>query len=170
MYYNSEILDAAGVDPDTIVTWDDYIEAGKTVVAETGVPMAAVETGSGFSLQAVILQNGGGRYDADNELILDGAANVEAAQMVQDMIHVDEIAVPAPGTHFHDPNFYGFFNGGGNAFVVDAPWYMIRFPENMPDLEGKMVVRPLPAFEEGGAVSTMGGEGTGTAITQPDSR
>jgi arabinosaccharide transport system substrate-binding protein len=164
MYYNSEVLDAAGVDPDSIVTWDDYIEAGKTVVAETGVPMAAVETGSGFSLQAVILQNGGGRYDADNALILDSAANVEAAQMVQDMIHVDEIAVPAPGTHFHDPNFYGFFNGGGAASLWMPQWYMIRFPENMPDLEGKMIVRPLPAFEEGGAVSTMGG-GTGTAIT-----
>lgn len=164
MYYNSEVLDAAGVDPDSIVTWDDYIEAGKTVVAEAGVPMAALETGSGFTLQAVMLQNGGGRYDAENELILDGAANVEAAQMVQDMVHVDEIAVPAPGTHFHDPNFFGFFNDGGAASLWMPQWYMIRFPENMPDLEGKMIVRPLPAFEEGGAVSTMGG-GTGTAIT-----
>jgi arabinosaccharide transport system substrate-binding protein len=34
----------------------------------------------------------------------------------------------------------------------------------MPDLEGKIKVRPLPAFEPGGAVTTMGG-GTGTAIT-----
>ena len=50
--------------------------------------------------------------------------------MVQDMIHVDEIVVPAPGTRFHDPNFYGFFNGGGAAFVVDAQWYMTGSPEH----------------------------------------
>lgn len=30
-YYNKEILDAAGVDVDSIKTWDDYIEAGKAV-------------------------------------------------------------------------------------------------------------------------------------------
>ena len=163
MYYNSEVLDAAGVDPETIVTWDDYAEAGATVLEATGKPMAAVETGSGFTLGAVMLQNGGGRYDESNELILDSQANIDAAQMVQDMV-TSGVAVQAPGTHFHDPNFYGFFNEGGAASLWMPQWYMIRFPENMPDLEGKMLVRPMPAFEEGGAVSTMGG-GTGTAIT-----
>ncbi len=163
MYYNTELLEAAGVDPDSIATWDDYREAGATVLAETGKPMAAVETGSGFTLTSVMLQNGGGRYDADNQLILDNPANIDAAQMVQDMV-AEGIAVPAPGTNFHDPNFYGYFNEGGAASVWMPQWYMIRFPENMPDLEGKMIVRPLPAFEDGGAVTTMGG-GTGTAIT-----
>ena len=163
MYYNTELLEAAGVDPDSIATWDDYREAGATVLAETGKPMTAVETGSGFTLTSVMLQNGGGRYDADNQLILDNPANIDAAQMVQDMV-AEGIAVPAPGTNFHDPNFYGYFNEGGAASVWMPQWYMIRFPENMPDLEGKMIVRPLPAFEDGGAVTTMGG-GTGTAIT-----
>ena len=35
MYYNKEILDQAGVDPDSIETWDDFREAGKKVVENT---------------------------------------------------------------------------------------------------------------------------------------
>ena len=30
MYYNRELLEQAGIDPDAIKTWDDYIAAGKT--------------------------------------------------------------------------------------------------------------------------------------------
>ena len=43
-------------------------------------------------------------------------------------------------------------------------WYMIRFTEFMPDLHGKVAIRPLPAWEPGGRRLAMGG-GTGTAIT-----
>ena len=31
-YYNMDIMNAAGVDPADIVTWDDYLEAGKIVL------------------------------------------------------------------------------------------------------------------------------------------
>jgi arabinosaccharide transport system substrate-binding protein len=41
---------------------------------------------------------------------------------------------------------------------------MIRYPNSMADLEGKMIVRPMPIYEEGGYTTTMGG-GTGTAVT-----
>jgi arabinosaccharide transport system substrate-binding protein len=43
VYYNKEIMDKAGVDIDKIVTWSDYIAAGKQVVAKTGVPMTSFE-------------------------------------------------------------------------------------------------------------------------------
>ena len=31
MYYNKALLEEAGIDPDAIKTWDDYVAAGKTV-------------------------------------------------------------------------------------------------------------------------------------------
>jgi len=43
MYYNMEMMDAAGVDIDEIVSWDDYVEAGKKVKDATGKPMTTVE-------------------------------------------------------------------------------------------------------------------------------
>ncbi len=165
MFYNTEVTDAAGVDIDAIETWDDFIEAGLQVKAEVGVPMTTIETSGGFSLNGLMLLNGGGRYDALNNRILEDPANIEAAEFIQDLIYEHEIAVPAPGTHHHSVEFFESFNSGGSASLWMPQWYMIRFPENMPDVEGKIKVRPLPAFRAGGAVTTMGG-GTGTAITR----
>ena len=166
MYYNKELLDQAGVDIDSIKTWDDYIEAGKQVKEQTGAWMATVETTDKWTVSPIMQQNGGGVYDQDGNLILDGQANVEALQLLSDMFHVHQILGVAPGGTHHTPDYYAMMNEGDKTASVWMPqWYMIRFKEHMPDLAGKMVVRPLPAFEEGGIISTMGG-GTGTAITK----
>lgn len=165
MYYNTEILEEAGVDPESIETWDDYIEAGKQVVENTDALMTVVETQDRFSLLGPMLQNGGGTYNENNELILDSPENAEAVQMVADMVSVHKIAEPPTNGSVHDPGFFEAFNAGEYASIWMPQWYMIRFKDQMPDTEGKLLVRPLPVFEEGGNVSTMGG-GTGTAITR----
>jgi len=33
IYYRRDIFEEAGVDPDSIVTWDDYIDAGKEITS-----------------------------------------------------------------------------------------------------------------------------------------
>lgn len=164
MYYNNEIMEAAGVDVDTIETWDDYIAAGKQVMENTDAWMTTVETGAATSLHGPMLQNGGGTYDQNNQLVLDSPESIEAVELVASLVHEHEIATPAPGGNHHDPTFFENFNRGDYASVWMPQWYMIRFKDQMPDTEGKILVRPLPAFEPGGNVSTMGG-GTGTAIT-----
>jgi arabinosaccharide transport system substrate-binding protein len=164
MYYNAEIMEEAGVDVDGIETWDDYIEAGKQVVENTDALMTTIESQDRFSLLGPMLQNGGGLYDSNNELIMDSPENVEAIEKIASMVHEHEIAEPPPGGFHHDPTYFQNLNSGQYASVWMPQWYMIRFKDQMPDTEGKLLVRPMPAFEEGGAVSTMGG-GTGTAIT-----
>jgi arabinosaccharide transport system substrate-binding protein len=165
MFYNQEILEAAGVDVDEIVSWNDYIEAGKRVVAEADAMMTTVETTDRFSVLGLMLQNGGGIYDQNHQLILNHPANVAALQLVSDMVHVHGIAaVPSAGTH-HDPGYYEQLNAGAYASVWMPQWYVTRFRDFMPETEGKILVRPLPEFAPGGFISTMGG-GTGTAITR----
>jgi arabinosaccharide transport system substrate-binding protein len=166
MYYNKELMDKAGVDIDSIKTWDDYRAAGKQVMEKTGAVMATVETTDKWTVLPVMLENGGGTYDKDGNLILDSPANVEALQLLSDMFHKDKILSISPGGFHHSPDYYAMMNEGDKTASIWMPqWYMIRFKDFMPDLKGKMVVRPLPAFKEGGAISTMGG-GTGTAITK----
>jgi arabinosaccharide transport system substrate-binding protein len=171
MYYNTAILEAAGVDVDSIVTWDDYIEAGKKVTQDTdgdGTPdvyMASVEVTGPFSARALMLMNGGGAYNADGELILDSEANVEALQFLQDLVHVDGIARAASGGNHHAPDHFLDMTEGRIASLWMPQWYMTRYPDNMgSQLADVAVVRPMPIFEEGGYTTTMGG-GTGTAIT-----
>jgi arabinosaccharide transport system substrate-binding protein len=165
MYYNSEVLEEAGVDVDSIVTWDDYIAAGRQVVENTDSWMASLETTDRFSVIGLMLQNGGGTYDENNELILDAPENVEALQLISDMVHVHEIAAVAEGGLHHDEGYYQALNEGKYASVWMPLWYVTRFKDFMPETEGKILIRPLPEFESGGFISTMGG-GTGTAITR----
>ncbi len=71
---------------------------------------------------------------------------------------------PRPVGNVHAAEFYTAFLNGEIASFWMPQWYMTRFPDNMPDLCGSMIVRPMPVFEEGGFTTTMGG-GTGTAVT-----
>jgi arabinosaccharide transport system substrate-binding protein len=164
MYYNNEVLQEAGVDVDSIVTWDDYIEAGLQVVENTDSLMTSVETTDRFTVLGLMLQNGGGTYDENNELILDAPENIEALQLISDMVHEHQIAGIAEGGLHHDESYYAALNEGDYASVWMPLWYVTRFKDFMPDTEGKILIRPLPEFESGGFISTMGG-GTGTAIT-----
>lgn len=171
MYYNTAILEEAGVDVDSIETWDDYIEAGKKVTQDTdgdGTPdvyMTSIETGDIFSTYAIMLMMGGGTYNADGEIILDSPENIEALQFMQDLVHEHGIARPASGGDHHDPAHFVDLVEGRIASVWMPQWYMTRFTDDMSGaLSDVEVVRPMPIFEEGGYTTGMGG-GTGTVIT-----
>jgi arabinosaccharide transport system substrate-binding protein len=171
MYYNTAILEAAGVDVNSIVTWDDYIEAGKQVTQDTdgdGTPdvyMASIESNDIFSAYAIMMMMGGGTYNAEGEIILDSDENVAALQFLQDLVYVHGIARPASGGGHHQADHYLDLTEGRIASLWMPQWYMTRFPDNMAsELAEVEVIRPMPIFEEGGFTTAMGG-GTGTVIT-----
>jgi arabinosaccharide transport system substrate-binding protein len=164
MYYNKEYLDKAGVDADKIVTWADYVAAGKKVVAATGKPMTTVEVTEHWTYYPLISQIGSDIFDKNGKVILDSPANVKVLQFIKDMVHKDKIAIPAPGGFHHSEEYWSFMNKGGAASLMMPMWYMGRFTQYMPDLKGKIIIRPLPVWEKGGKRSAGMG-GTGTAIT-----
>ncbi|XID92768.1 ABC transporter substrate-binding protein [Paenibacillaceae bacterium WGS1546] len=164
IYYNKEILDKAGVKPDDIKTWDDYKAAGKTVLEQTGVPMTTVETTEHWSLWPLIAQQDGDLLGPDGSVTLDSDVNIRTVQYLQDLVK-EKIAATTPGGFHHSEEYWAFMNQGGAASIWMPMWYMGRFVDNMPDLKGKMVIKPMPAWTEGGARSAGMG-GTGTVITQ----
>lgn len=165
MYYNKALLDEAGIDPDTIVTWDDYVAAGKQFQeAMPDVAWTTVETNEIFGAYGLMYMNGGNVYNEAGELVLDSPENIEALQFYADLKNVEGLAVPTPEGNVHAPGFYAAFLNGEIASFWMPQWYMTRFPDNMPELCGSVIVRPMPVWEEGGYTTTMGG-GTGTAVT-----
>ncbi|RSL33067.1 extracellular solute-binding protein [Salibacterium salarium] len=164
MYYNEEIMDEAGVDIESIETWDDYIEAGKQVTENTDAMMTTVETTDQFTFWPLIAQQESDYFNEDGEVILDNETNVETLQFMNDLIYEHEIAEIAPGGDHHEEQYYGYMNDGGAASLLMPMWYMGRFIDYMEDLEGKMQVRPLPRWEEDGN-RTAGMGGTGTVVT-----
>ena len=77
VFYNTDIMNEAGVDIDSIVTWADFEEAGKTVVEKTGKPMTAIETTDMYPFQTMVLERGSDFFDADNNIIINNDTNVE---------------------------------------------------------------------------------------------
>ncbi|MDQ0223771.1 arabinose-binding protein [Bacillus sp. 7586-K] len=164
MYYNTEIMEAAGVDIDSIKTWDDYVEAGKKVVENTDAMMTTVETGGFMSFWSMVSQQGSDFFDENGEVILDNETNIKTVQFLYDMVHTHKIAEMTPGGENHMEEYYKYMNEGGAASVAMPMWYMGRFTDYMQDLKGKIAIRPLPAWEEGGNRSAGMG-GTGTVVT-----
>jgi arabinosaccharide transport system substrate-binding protein len=166
MYYNRALLDEAGIDPDAIKTWDDWVAAGKQF--EEKFPdksWSAVASNDAFSAFGLMYTNGGHVYDADGNLVLNSPENAEALQFMSDLVHVEGVAIPAPGGGIvQNPEFNAALVNGEIASFWSPQWMMTRFPTNMDSLCGSMIVRPMPLWEEGGFTTTMGG-GTGTAVT-----
>jgi len=165
VYYNKEMMDKAGVNVDSIQTWSDYVEAGKKVVAATGKPMTAFEVTDQRPFWPMIIQRGSDYLDKSGNVILDNDINIKTLTTLQDMIYKDKIAIPMPGGNTGSEEFLTFMNKGGMGSLIMPMWYMSRFLAYMPDLKGKVLVRPLPVFEKGNSRSAGIG-GTGTAVTK----
>jgi arabinosaccharide transport system substrate-binding protein len=164
-FYNKDILDAAGVDPASIKTWDDYIAAGKKVqTAKPDVNFSAIDITGVIPIRSLMLEAGGGVYDQGGNLIMNSDANVKALQLAAKMVNEDKIAVPAPGGNNGQPDFFAAMQAGKIASVWMPEWYMTRFPDNMNTLCGHMVIEPMPTFSGSPFTTTMQG-GTGTAVT-----
>ncbi|MDU0202079.1 ABC transporter substrate-binding protein [Paenibacillus sp. MAH-36] len=165
VYYNKDLMDKAGVNVDNIKTWDDYTEAGKKVVAATGKVMTAFEVTGQRPFWPMIVQRGSDYLDKDGNVTLDNDINIKTLQAMKDMIYKDKIAVPMPGGNTGAEEFFTYMNKGEAASLIMPMWYMSRFLEYMPDLKGKILVRPMPVWEKGD-VRSAGMGGTGTAVTK----
>lgn len=163
MYYNKELMDQAGVNPDDIKLWSDVETYGKTVVEKTGKPFITFEGAGNWSWWPAINQLESDQVGVNGEVTVDDPRNIRAMQFFKKL--VDEgIAAVAPGVGHDTPEYKAFMNGGGAASVFMPFWFMNRFTDEMPDLLGKMVIKPMPAWDEGGNRSAGMG-GTGLSIT-----
>jgi len=163
MYYNTDIMDEAGVDIDSIKTWDDFMTAGEEVVSNTDAMMFNSFPGDYLPYFAMVSQQESDFIDENGDLTVDRQENIDALQLLVDMQEAG-IAESAPGGAPHAEEYFSYMNDEGAAAISMPIWYMGRFTDSMPDLEGKIAVRPMPAFEEGGNRSAGMG-GTGTVVT-----
>ena len=87
MYYNMDIMKAAGVNIDKIDTWDDYVKAGQQVVAKTGKPMTTLEITDQWSFWPLIAQQKSDYFDKNGNVWLDNPTNIKTLQFMQDMMY-----------------------------------------------------------------------------------
>lgn len=164
VYYTKSLTDAAGIDIDAIKTWQDFEEAGKKYLDTTGKPFVGIETGNQRPFWPMIVQRGGDYLDQDGNVVLDSDVNIEVLTMLNKWVNEDKIAVGLPGGSTATEETFAFINGGEIAALIMPMWYMSRYINYMPDIKGKVFIRPMPIMNEGDARSAGIG-GTGTAVT-----
>ena len=161
-YYNTEILDEAGVSIDDIVTWDDYFEAGQKVLEATGKPMTAVETADLFLPQAMLLEKKVQYVDEEGNPNLVTPEHAEVIDYIRGKL-ADGTMEIAPGGGFHTEEWYGHLNAGDVASITMPLWYMGRFTDYCADLKGKIAIAEMPVWNEGDVRAVLQG-GTGTSV------
>lgn len=153
--YNKDLYRDAGLDPDTPpATWEEVLEQGRQVVAETGKPAYELFTQAGdngegltWQFQVNLWQAGGEFLNADNTAAAFNApAGEKALQYWVDLIS-DGVAVPVGP--------WGEFGKGEAAAATDGSWMVGIWAPDPPFDFGTATV-PVPS--DGTAVTNLGGE------------
>ena len=161
-FYNTELLEEAGVDYTTIATWQDFEDAGAAYNEATGSAFGVASTGVTFLPSLLITQYDGNIFADDGTVTLNSPEVVEAFDVLAGLQEAGA-ASTIPGGSPDSEEAFGAISNGDHAAIVYPAWYTSRFVDYMPDLDGKIAIAPAPVVE-GGAVGTIGGGGTGASV------
>lgn len=164
-YYYVDPLEEAGVDYREIKTWDDFIEAGRKLKAvRPNMHMGIAETSANWTLAAMLAQQGTDFVSEDAKALIDTPEMLRAVTLMQDMVK-EGIMTTCPDGQPDTEGGKGFVNQGNVACVIMPLWFMSRYVDEIPDMEGKVALAPVPVFEEG-MPRSVGLGGTGTVVTK----
>ncbi len=163
-FYNTEILEEAGVDYKSIVTWDDFKKAGMQVYEKTGKYMGTADTSATWQESMLLAQQGADFTDEAGNPVVNSEAMVKGLTMMKDLQDNNVIATIAGGQPDTE-EAYGEFNAGNYASAFMPLWQMSRYTNYMSDLSGKIAIAPLPVMEKG-MPRSFGGGGTATVVTK----
>lgn len=154
MFYRRDLFEQAGVDAESIETWDQFLEAGKKIKEETGayaMPLDKFKDDPTFRMMLNQLD----AYYFDSEGNID-LTNPKAVQAMDTLKQFDE-----EGLIKDVDGWNGVVSSTIDGSVATIPfgaWYYGTIVDQAKDSEGDWGVFLLPAFEEGGnRASNLGG-------------
>ena len=162
MYYNTELLDAAGVDYTKIVTWDDFEAAMRTYKENTGKYMYYCETYGAYQYTIMMSELGATLIDENGMPTLNGPEALKSVELINKWVNDDLLAF-IPTGNADTPEGKAAVWAGDIAAVAYPLWYMSRFTDEAPDLSGKIAIAPLPVFDAD-SYKSVGLGGTGTTV------
>ncbi|AOM84238.1 ABC transporter substrate-binding protein [Salisediminibacterium beveridgei] len=146
VFYYVPHFEEAGVDPDDIETWDDFIAAGEEILDATGAAMVPVDIANDDALFRMMMNQLGVYYfDEAGDIEIASADAATAMSKIQEMHEKDLVA--------NTDGWDGTVTATVNHTVATVPfgvWYAGTITDQAPDQSGDWGVFKLPAFEEGG--------------------
>ena len=132
-----------GIKAEDIVTWDDFIEAGKVLKDKTGADMLCMAESRNDTTYRLLMMEGGGFYfDKDGNTQVNSEASIQAMETCKKMYDA--------GITFNNSSWDDMVAGMGAdkfACIADAVWMVGSIKDAVPDQDGKWAVMPLPKFQ-----------------------
>lgn len=148
LYYNQDMLDAAGI-TEVPETWDELLEtAGKlTTDSVTGLAFCSLQNEEGtFNFTPWLWSTGATSYDIDSE------NGIRALTFVKDL--VESGAMSKECINWTQGDVMNQFISGNVAMMINGPWQIPTMKEEAPDLNWDVTLIPKDAE----FASVIGGE------------
>ena len=146
VFYRVDLFKKANVDPNSIKTWDDYIEAGKKIKQATGAELLPIDIPNYDGLFQMMLQQQGLSYfDKKGKIEINSEEANRSMKIIKDLYKNDLILI--------NNGWDGIVTATVNGSVATVPygvWYAGTIMDQAPKLKGKWDMFYLPSFKEGG--------------------
>jgi len=153
--YRRDLFEEAGIDVESLESWEDFIRAGQRVTRPGERYMMELSDNNPGHFEMFLFQRNGGYFDADGELIMDNETALETLKFFIPLVA--------------GPQRIGSDLGSGRVFTqaietgyflsfICPDWRSKLVETDIPRMAGKMALMPLPAAMPGGRrTSTWGG-------------
>ncbi|MFJ2796598.1 ABC transporter substrate-binding protein [Streptomyces sp. NPDC087290] len=152
LYCRTDHFRAAGVDPASLLTWDDYVAAGVRIKQATGRKMLIMDS-TDTGILPMLLQQQGQSYFRGGRVAVDTPEAVKALTLMK--------TLHDKGLVDYEKGWDGLVTGTKEGKVTTTPsaaWWTGTLTDEMPELKGRFRVVPLPGFTADGArTSNIGG-------------
>ncbi len=163
-----DLLEKAGIDINSIETWDDFIKAARKVTIPGKQYMLELSDSGTDNLEVMLFQRGGGYFDPEGRCIFDNEIGLQTMLFYVPLVAgKDKI-----GSTLGSNQILTQAVEQGYMLCLFAPdWRTKSMERDIPRMSGNMALMPLPAVSKGGIrTSTWGGTMLGIAkkTTHPD--
>ena len=164
LFYRADLFKEAGIDPNTIETYDDYIAAGKKF--QEKFPnikfIGTTFTQDDGVWRNMLVQNNTYYLNKNGEITISSPKSIESTKILRSFI--DE------GIMVNTVNWDGSIRASKNSEIatyLSGAWWSGTIKDQMPEMKGKWAIMPMPAYTKGGVRASSHGGSTLT-ITASD--
>lgn len=172
LYYNREIFEEYGIDPERCETIEGWIEVGRELKEKSGgeIYLSNYDPGANtwryYGRRGFIPQANGNIFDEEGNVVFDTDEGVKKGLETLDILMSEELLLAAP---WFDTSCFDAIRDNKIATFYIGAFYDEHLQKNVPEEAGKWGILTAPYYEE---IGTVGAPVVGGAaiVNKPDNK